>query len=187
MCTVHYNCAPVTSATPHAWVQNSLVVRILMFLSSHDIVNSFSNEAQRLVYQRLRRRTKQRLRGTRSVADYSLVHSSSLTAPSFLHSSHNCQFSHILVPLTNFTYCTYFGHNDDDWLTMMSFYLLPLSWCQPHLTVQILVVSTTVLTTTTMHHTALGTTVPNAPHFLCPAKVSTHICLPLMYYITIDQ
>jgi hypothetical protein len=37
----------------------------------------------------------------------------------------------------------------------------------------------TVLTMTTTHNTAPNTTVPNAAHFLCPAKVSTHICLLL--------
>jgi hypothetical protein len=36
------------------------------------------------------------------------------------------------------------------------------------------------------HYTALGTTVLNAPHFLCRTKVSAHICLLLMY-ISIDQ
>ncbi len=44
----------------------------------------------------------------------------------------------------------------------------------------------TVVATTITHNIALGTTVPNAPHFLCPAKVSAHICLLLMY-ITLDQ
>jgi hypothetical protein len=39
---------------------------------------------------------------------------------------------------------------------------------------------------TTMHNTALGTTVPNAPHFLCLAKVIAHIWLPQMY-IMLDQ
>jgi hypothetical protein len=38
----------------------------------------------------------------------------------------------------------------------------------------------------TMHNAALGTTIPNAPHFLFRAKDSAHFCLPLMY-ITIDQ
>jgi hypothetical protein len=42
---------------------------------------------------------------------------------------------------------------------MTSFYHR-LSNCQPHHTVQILVVSTTVLTMTTTHNTALGKTVP---------------------------
>jgi hypothetical protein len=83
VCTVHYNSAPVTSATPHVWNQNSLVVQI-MFISSHEIEHLFPNEAQCIVYQRLRR-TKRQLRDMRSVADDTLVHSSStLTAPSFL-------------------------------------------------------------------------------------------------------
>jgi hypothetical protein len=55
----------------------SLVVQT-MFISNHEIEHSFSNEAQRLVYRRLRRRTKRRLRDMRSVADSHLVHSSTL-------------------------------------------------------------------------------------------------------------
>jgi hypothetical protein len=47
-----------------------------MFILSHEIEHSFSNKAQRLVYRQLRRRTKRRLRDTRSVAYTSLVHSS---------------------------------------------------------------------------------------------------------------
>jgi hypothetical protein len=55
-----------------------------MFMSSHENEHSFSNEAQRLVYRQLRRRTKRRLRNTRrSVADSSLVHSSTLIPPHF--------------------------------------------------------------------------------------------------------
>ena len=54
-----------------------------MFISSHEIEHSFSNKAQRLVYRRLRHRTKQRLRDTRSVADSSLVHSPSSLPPHF--------------------------------------------------------------------------------------------------------
>jgi hypothetical protein len=73
-----------------------------MFISSHENEHSFSNEAQRLVYRRLRRRTKRRLRDTRSVADSHLVHLSTLISPSFLHSSHNCQNNTILVSLTIF-------------------------------------------------------------------------------------
>jgi hypothetical protein len=45
-----------------------------MFISSHEIEYLLSNEAQRLVYQQLRCRTKQQLYNTRSVADCSLVH-----------------------------------------------------------------------------------------------------------------
>ena len=73
-----------------------------MFISSHEIEHSFSNEAQRLVYRRLRRRTKRRLRDTRSVADSHLVHSSALISSSLLHSTHDCQNNTILVPLTIF-------------------------------------------------------------------------------------
>jgi hypothetical protein len=82
VCTVHYNRAPVTSATPHVWNQNSIVVQT-MFISSHENERSFSNEAQRLVYRRLRCCTKRRLRDTRSVADSSLVHSSTFIPPHF--------------------------------------------------------------------------------------------------------
>jgi hypothetical protein len=82
MCTVHYNCAPVTTATPHIWNQNSLVVQI-MFITSHEIEHLFSNKAQSLVYQQLRRRTKGRLGNTRSVADCSKVHSPSSQPPHF--------------------------------------------------------------------------------------------------------
>jgi hypothetical protein len=60
-----------------------------------------------------------------------------------------------------------------------------LSNCQPHHTVQIFVVSTIVLTKITMHNTAIGTTMPNAPHFLCPAKVSqfTHLSTINVYNV----
>ena len=183
VCTVHYNRAPVISATPHVWNQNSLVVQI-MFISSHEIEHSFSNEAQRLVYQRLRRRTKRRLRDTRSVADSHLVHSSALISSSLLPLLSQLSKIIILVPLTFFlahtvNYAQRWWH-----LTMTNFYRR-LSNCQPHHAVHISEVSTTVLTTTTTHNTALEKTVPNAPHFLCRAKVSAHVCLPLMY-ITLD-
>ncbi len=155
----------------------------MMFISSQ-IEHSFSNKAQRLVYRRQRCRTKRRLRDTRSVADSHLVHSSTLISPSFLHSSHNCQNNTILVPLTIFVItahiCTMMMQFDHDKFCRR------LSNCQLHHTVQISVVSTTVLTMMTTHNTALGITVPSAPHFLCPARVSTHIYLPLMY-ITIDK
>ena len=82
VCTVHYNRAPTTSATPHVWNQNSLVVQT-MFISSHENEHSLSNEAQRLVYRQLRRRTKRRLRDTRNVADTFLVHSSVHISPDF--------------------------------------------------------------------------------------------------------
>jgi hypothetical protein len=55
----------------------------MMFISSHENEHSFSNKAQRLVYRRLRRSTKRRLRDTRSVADSYLVHSSTLIPPHF--------------------------------------------------------------------------------------------------------
>jgi hypothetical protein len=54
-----------------------------MFISSHEIEHSFSNEAQRLVYRQLRRCTKRRLRNTSSVADSFLVHFSVSQPPHF--------------------------------------------------------------------------------------------------------
>ncbi len=152
--------------------------------SSHEIEHPFSNKAQCLVYRQLHRHTKRRLCNTRSVADSSLVHSSTLT--SLLFSEHLT-----IVKINHFSATYIFpAHTviSAQWwwyLTMTNFCRL-LSNCQPHHAVHISVASTTVLTTTTMHNTVLGTTVQNAPHFLCPAKVSAHICLPLMY-ITIDQ
>jgi hypothetical protein len=74
----------------------------MMFISSHEIEHSFSNEAQRLVYRRLRRRTKRRLRDTRSVADLHLVHSSALTSPHFSPLFSQLSKIIILVPLTFF-------------------------------------------------------------------------------------
>ncbi len=100
MCKVHYNRAPVTSATPHVWNHNSLVVQIV-FISSHEIEHSFSNKAQRLVYRRLRCRTKRQLRITRSVADSSLVHSSIHIPPHFFTPLATVKINH-LVPLTFF-------------------------------------------------------------------------------------
>jgi hypothetical protein len=104
VCTVHYNRAPASSATPHAvWNQNSLVVQI-MFISSHEIEHLFSNKAQRLVYQHLRCRTKRQLFNTRGVADYwsTLWYTPQFTFPLF--SSLLSQLSKliILVPLTFF-------------------------------------------------------------------------------------
>ena len=106
--------------------------------------------------------------------------------------SHSPLFSHPLtiVKITHFSATYIFCkllHIFARWwcdLTMTNFYRRS-SNCQLHNTVQIVVVSMTVLTTMTTHNTALGTTVLNAPHFLCPAKVSAHVCLPLTY-ITID-
>ncbi len=153
MCTVHYSRAPVTSAIPQVWNQNSLVVQN-MFISSHEIEHLFSNEAQRLIYQQL-----QLLRNMRSVADCSLVHPPPAHSP--LISSLLSQLTKLinLVPLTFFVttahICTTTMRFDHD-----NFYR-HLSNCQPHHTVHILVVSTMVLTITTTHNTALGATVLN--------------------------
>ncbi len=104
----------------------------------------------------------------------------------FLTSSLFSQLSKliILVPLTFFLAHTVNFAQQWWHLTMTNFYRR-LSNCQPHHAVHISQAGTTVLTTMTTHNTALGITVPNAPHFLCPAKVRALICLPLMY-ITID-
>ena len=115
-----------------------------MFISSHEIEHSFSNEAQRLVYRRLRRRTKRRLRDTRSVPDLHLVHSSALISSSLLPLLSQLSKIIILVPLTFFlahtvNYAQRWWH-----LTMTNFYRRS-SNCQLHHTVQISVVSTTVL------------------------------------------
>ena len=74
----------------------------MMFVSSHETEHSFSNEAQRLVYRRLRRRTKRRLRDTRSVADLHLVHSSALILLHFSPLLSQLSKLIILVPLTFF-------------------------------------------------------------------------------------
>jgi hypothetical protein len=72
-----------------------------MFISSHENEHSFSNVAQRLVYRRLRHHTKRRLRDTRSEADSSLVHSSTLIPPHFSTPLTIVKKNH-LVPLTFF-------------------------------------------------------------------------------------
>jgi hypothetical protein len=54
-----------------------------MFISSHEIEHLFSNEAQRLVYQRLRCRTKRRLCDMRSVPHSFFEHSSTQIPPHF--------------------------------------------------------------------------------------------------------
>jgi hypothetical protein len=139
-----------------------------MFISSHENEHSFSNEAQRLVYQRLCRRTKWRLRNTRSAADSSLVHSSTLIPP------------HLFTPLTiveiNHFSAThlFLAHtviSAQRWwhLTMTNFYR-HLSNCQPHHAVHISVASTTVLTTMTMHNTALGITSTKRTTLPLPGK-----------------
>jgi hypothetical protein len=86
-----------------ARLESKLTRRLkMMFISSHEIEHSFSNEAQRLVYRRLRRRTKRRLRDTRSVADLHLVHSSTLTSLHFSPLFSQLSKIIILVPLTFF-------------------------------------------------------------------------------------
>ena len=112
VCTVHYNRAPVTSATPHVWNQNSLVVQI-MFILSHEIEHLFSNEAQRLVYRRLRCTTRQELRNVRGVADCSLVHSTSSQPSLFFTPLTIVKNYHFSATYIFCHYCTYL-HNDDE-------------------------------------------------------------------------
>jgi hypothetical protein len=83
-----------------------------MFISSHEIEHSFSNEAQRLVYRQLRRRTKRRLRNTRSVADYTLVHSSVSQPPHFSAPLTIVKITHFSATYIFVNYCTYL-HDDD--------------------------------------------------------------------------
>ena len=177
MCTVHYNCAPVTSATLHIWNQNSLVVQI-MFISSHEIEHLFSNKAQRLVYQQPHHCTSQWLapqfKGCSRFFSGTLLSSHT---PSFLHSSHQLSkianhFSATSIFVTTARICTMMMSFDHD-----KFYGR-LSNCQPHHTVQILVVSRMVLTTTTMHNMALGTSTKSQ-------RTHQSIC-PLFTYVTID-
>ena len=134
--------APVTSATPHIWNQDSLVLQI-MFISSHEIEHSFSNKAQRLVYWQSRRPTKQQLRNTRNVADSSqVVHSPSSQPPHFFTPLTTVKNNHFSAPYIFRRYCTYL-HNDDQFWPWQIFTTI----CRivNHHTVQILVVSTTVL------------------------------------------
>ena len=104
------------------------------------------------------------------VADCSLVRSPSSQPPLF--STPLTIVKNNLFSATNIFhhYCTLHIFAQQ-WcnLTMTSFYCR-LPNCQSHHAVQILVVSTMVLTIPTTHNTALGTTVPNAPHFLARQK-----------------
>jgi hypothetical protein len=81
-----------------------------MFISSHEIERSFSNEAQRLLHRQLHRRTKRRLRDTRSVADSYLVHSSALIPPHFSTPLTIVKINHIsathLFSCTHCKFCT---------------------------------------------------------------------------------
>ena len=110
-------------------------------------------------------------------------HLSDLSSLARLHSSHNCRNNSFLVPLT---FSAHTAHICTTWmkLTMTNFYRRS-SNCQPHHTVHLSVVSTTVLTITTAHSTASSTTVLLAHHFLCPAIVRARLSLSLPY-ITIN-
>ena len=84
-----------------------------MFISSHEIEHSFSNEAQRLVYRQQRRRTKQRHRNTRIVADSYLVHSPSAQPPHFFTPHTICQNNHFSATHL-FLHILLFLHSNDD-------------------------------------------------------------------------
>ncbi len=144
-----------------------------MLISSHENEHLFSNKAQLLVYRRLRCRTKRQLRDTRSVADSSLVHSSTLIPPHFsepltIFKNNHFSATHLFLAHTVIS-AQQWWH-----LTMASFYRCS-SNCQRHHTVNISVASTTVLTTMTTHNTALGITVPNAPLPLPGKSQHTHL------------
>jgi hypothetical protein len=148
-----------------------------MVISSQENEYLFSNEAQRLVYRQLRRRTKRQLRNTTSVADSSLVHSSTLIPLHFSEHLTIVKITHFSATYIFVNYCTYL-HNDD---AIWPWHIFTAVCQIANLTilppVQILVVSTAVLTMTTTHNMALGTIVLNAPHFLlCPGESQrTHL------------
>ncbi len=168
MCTVHYNRGPVTSATPHVWNQNSLLVQI-MFISSHEIEHSLSNKAEPLLYQRLHCRSKRRLCDTRCVADSSLVHSPSSQPPLFFTSL-------TIVKITHFSDTYIFVITAHICITLMQFdckkFLPPF-------------VKLSTSPYCTNYSSQYNGTVRNAQHFLCPENISAHICLPLIH-ITLD-
>ena len=153
----------------------------ISYLIPQEIEHLFSNKAQCLVYRKSRHWMKQLLcnmRSLRSFPHWSLEHSPPLSPPPFFTLLTIVQFTHFSA-----AYHFYFLHMFKAqwwWFTMTRFYP-PLSWCHIHQAMWISVDSTMVLTTTTTHSTALGATLPNAPHFLRPAKVSAHICLRWMY------
>ena len=90
VCTVKHNIhAPVTSATLLKWNKNSCWFKFI-FIPSHEIEHSFTNEAQRLTYQKPRRNTRRCPRETRSVP-----HCSKGTLP-FSQTSHPL---HLITPL----------------------------------------------------------------------------------------
>ena len=128
----HYICAPVTCATLHDWNQNSCQFKF-MFILSHEIENSFSNEAQCLIYQKPSRGMKQHVREMRSVPHCSKEHSPShgpLNPCLPLLIPLTIVIFHILVPLTFLLtahiFCTTWW-----WLTTMHFYRTS-SWCHIH-------------------------------------------------------
>ena len=129
-----------------------------------------------------RRCTSEKRRASLSVL-WNTPCSSDLSLSLAPHSSHNCRNNSFLVPLT---FSAHTAHICTTWmkLTMTNFYRR-LSNCQPHHTVHISVVSTTVLTLTTAHNTATSTAVLLAHHFLCPAIVRARLSLSLPY-ITIN-
>jgi hypothetical protein len=111
--------ATITRANAQlGWVQKWSTVKLLRKIVYLEVFATVTERAFSVIHplvaidQRLRRRTKRRLRDTRSVADSSLVHSSTLIPPHFSEPL-------TIVKITNFSatcifvnYCTYL-HNDD--------------------------------------------------------------------------
>ena len=185
MCTVkRYIRAPVTSATLHDWNQNS---RRFKSCSSHPMSMNTLFQTRFNVSgtddHTAARNDVSEKRGVFLIVPKEHSPSIRPLIPFAPHSSHNCRNNSFLVPLTfsvNTAHiCTWWMN-----LTMTNFYRRS-SNCQPHHTVHLSVVSTTVLTITTAHSTASSTTVLLAHHFLCPAIVRARLSLSLPY-ITIN-
>jgi hypothetical protein len=99
ICTVHHNRAPGTSATPHVWNQNSLVDSKHVHLIPWDwtLVFKWGSTPPIPVTTLSYQTTTQRYKECSRFFSGTLPQ---FTAPSFLHSFHNCQNYTFLVPLT---------------------------------------------------------------------------------------
>jgi hypothetical protein len=90
VCTVHYNRAPVSSATPHVWNQNSLVNSKHVHLIPWDWTLIFEQGSTPCIPKLLSYKTM-----TLQYEECSRLFSGTLPQltqpPSFLHSFHNCQ------------------------------------------------------------------------------------------------
>ena len=170
-----------------ARLESKLTSIQIMHISSHEIVHSFSYDAQRPSYQNPQRRyVAVRLRneerpsvffGTLPVFRTSRF-LSSLTLLTILKITYFVQLTFSDFTAHICTSCCV--------LTMTNFYRRS-SNCQPHHTVHIsVVVSTTVFTITTARNTAISIPVLIALHFLCMAIVRAHVRLMLVH-ITIDK